>query len=242
MNDQHIEPGAYKLTQDVSNPNADRRYKDDWRYMPVWPAGSEFIVEISSSADSEDKEVTYETIMMVGARYDHYSIGRGQAESFRALKQSLIPCFASDEAFLMMTCGSRPGAFARWLLESGRLSRDLFAELWGQYMDNGQTPASEPVVQGTPLIPSPDSRSGYESDDELDLRDGLPLDDPDPAPVPASPGSLSSGRTLIARATELVQSLGATESFGCEAAKYAVQDLADLVHELAMRVDRSLES
>lgn len=42
--DLPLQPGNYILTRDVTNPFPDKRKKYDWRDLPFWKAGSEFVV------------------------------------------------------------------------------------------------------------------------------------------------------------------------------------------------------
>jgi len=44
-NTKTIPPGAYKLAHDVQNPSPDRRSTRDWRKMPVWNKGTQFVVK-----------------------------------------------------------------------------------------------------------------------------------------------------------------------------------------------------
>lgn len=40
-----LEPGTYRLRQDVKNPHPDKRVRHDWRCFAVWEAGMIFRVE-----------------------------------------------------------------------------------------------------------------------------------------------------------------------------------------------------
>jgi hypothetical protein len=53
-----LEPGHYRLSQDIQNPHVDRRVKHDWWLLPTIPAGARFLVEqrmVKSLFDNEDQ-------------------------------------------------------------------------------------------------------------------------------------------------------------------------------------------
>jgi predicted flap endonuclease-1-like 5' DNA nuclease len=45
------------LTQDVANPKADRRFKRNWMFEPVWEAGTKFVVTTKLYERTRDKEL-----------------------------------------------------------------------------------------------------------------------------------------------------------------------------------------
>lgn len=159
-----IKPGTYKLSRDVQNPAPDRRFKRDWRFVPTWRAGAEFIVtEWSRETDSvfealdERGELTperraaiiesarYATIRAVDSPYSHYEIGPGNEASFEALSAALVPVEESiDAMFARLSVRSN---FARWLVDSGRLTPQLFEKLWAAYQ--GDDTPSVPLVEGS---------------------------------------------------------------------------------------------
>lgn len=51
---------SLEVTEDVENPAVDRRHKRDWRYAPVVPAGTRFIVEVFATEVEEIEGVRIE--------------------------------------------------------------------------------------------------------------------------------------------------------------------------------------
>lgn len=126
-----LKPGIYKLTQDVTNPNPDRRLRRDWRGLPVWSSGQEFLVEESNSQSARESGESHTAIALVGSSPRDHAIGPGYEEQYAALESALVLCDGSDEA-LLAALGVQDG-FAAWLLTSGKLDRDTLRALWTEY-------------------------------------------------------------------------------------------------------------
>jgi len=163
---ENLKAGTYKLSRDVENPHPDRRKTRDWRAIPLWKAGTEFLVqtygrETNSLIDSVKSELTpeqierierkvsYSVIQLVGHRWSHEYIGPGNVEQYTALGAALEPIPESHEA--MFTRLGVRDYFARWLVESGRLTPQAFETLHEAYEAAGEVPASAPVPQGVRL-------------------------------------------------------------------------------------------
>jgi len=148
-----LKPGTYKLTRDIKNPKPDRRVKEDWRAHPVWKAGTEFLVQPLLHKERDDEPTSLCTkIVKVGHRWQHEYLGPANAAQYAALEAALEPCAASDDAFF--TEHYIDSAFGRWLLHSGRLSRELLLKLWTEYQEDGHQLASEPIPQRSALVES----------------------------------------------------------------------------------------
>ncbi len=81
-----MKPGLYLLTQDVANPEADRRVKDDWRRRPQWDAGLYFRVKITKEkpiANGMDLEINCESVEVyrVAHRWTHHRLLVGRTWS-----------------------------------------------------------------------------------------------------------------------------------------------------------------
>lgn len=146
-----LAPGSYMLSRDVVNPTPDRRHKHDWRMRPVWRAGMELVVREERAAPLLDEawlaSLTEEhrraviarvnethglLIEAVGDRWPSlHRIGEGN-EAYAALAVAMVPIAEESlEAFLArIQCES---ALGRYLVESGRMTRDQLAELWAAY-------------------------------------------------------------------------------------------------------------
>jgi len=151
-----LKPGTYKLTHDVTNPKPDRRKTSDWRAKPTWRAGSEFIVterryDLDDALDGlsdeerteiEAKMVTTE-INLVGNRWSHMNVRENsEPEQHAALAAALEAIPETHEA--MFTRLSVPSEyFARWLVESGRLTPAAFEKLWEIYQEREDTKGAQ---------------------------------------------------------------------------------------------------
>jgi hypothetical protein len=59
------------------------------------------------------------------------------AEQYGMLASTLIRVEESLNQFMARVVGNDRQHFARWLIDSGAMSRDQFAELWARYQDMG---------------------------------------------------------------------------------------------------------
>ncbi len=135
-----LAPGNYKLTADLSNPRPDRRKTTDWTAVPTWKAGMEFLV-----VDIGREGCLCTVIKLVGNRWTYQMIGPTNEEQNAALERALAPTTESHAA--MFTAMGVDDYFAKWLVESGRLDRELFRKLWGEYLKDGDTTVGAGVVQ-----------------------------------------------------------------------------------------------
>jgi len=78
--------GQYVLTDDVVNPNADRRYKRQIEFMTVWLTGMKFDVRINTF-DHGETHVEYNSISAT----DFYGYVHAHNEGFIALVAKLAP-------------------------------------------------------------------------------------------------------------------------------------------------------
>lgn len=144
-----IKPGAYKLVADLTNPEPDRRVTRDWRKFPVWKAGTEFLVIEQDRRDLMDEEylaslpeesrtrirnaARYSVIQLVGDQWPTiHQIGPGHVEQYATLGAHLVKVEESLEAFLSRL-GAHANHFAGWLLETNKVSRELFESWWNAY-------------------------------------------------------------------------------------------------------------
>src|SRR5262245_60976809 len=99
-----LEPGTYRLKQAVMNPSADRRRKNDWTSVGVWPEGMEVIIT-NDPVPLRDvgADLPQETIDRLEARLKmepaSNKLGRGyfydHADEFQAIARRLEPCTES---------------------------------------------------------------------------------------------------------------------------------------------------
>ena len=125
-----LKPGMYKLSRDVVNPSPDRRKKRDWRSLPSWTEGTEFLVR---EQNCDGISLGYTTICLVGDRSAYSAIGPGNADRYHALESAMIQCEESDDA--MLTEMGVYDNFAQWLAKSGKIERAVFRALWADYCD-----------------------------------------------------------------------------------------------------------
>ena len=78
--------GQYVLTDDVVNPNSDRRYKRQIEFMPVWLTGMKFDVRINTF-DHGETHVEYNSVSATG----FYGYVHSSNEGFNALVAKLVP-------------------------------------------------------------------------------------------------------------------------------------------------------
>lgn len=206
MTDITIPPGAYKLARDVQNPSPDRRYSRDWRKMPVWDKGTQFVVrEQRRMGDRHLAEVTaglepdvvaellardrYTVVELAG---DHHAslhrIGPGDDEQYAALAGALVAVEETLAQFMTrIDCES---GFTEWLLENGKISRADLERWWHSY----QYGDDESVVEPPAII------TLQEPDDEpiTHYRDAgptsLPCDKLHEHPTPKSDPGLDPDR------------------------------------------------
>jgi hypothetical protein len=128
-----LKPGTYRLRIDVTNPDPDGRYKHDWRRHKTWEAGAVFIaVDIRHPVLAGERLTT---LQLVGGR------GYLYPSEYAALEVALEPIAETHEAmFTRLDCTS---CFAKWLVESGRVSAADFEKLWNIY----ENPAPEHHVE-----------------------------------------------------------------------------------------------
>lgn len=131
--------GIYVLTRDVQNPHPPQLVSaSDWRVRPWWFKGTEFVsVSITPGSPSlrrlgRPKAAPLDMLVMVGSVRPHWGVGfLRQDLRYDALHDSLAPCDGSTDAFLQLE--GVTDEFARWLLRSGRVDRDLLIRLWASY-------------------------------------------------------------------------------------------------------------
>lgn len=147
-----LKPGTYKLSRSVENPRPDRRKSRDWRAEPKWDKDTEFLVESEARFERDDEPTaTWTRICLVGHRYKHESITMGSTvEQYRALERALVPCEMSNEAFF--TAHDVRDHFAQWLINTGRLTRELFLKLQAEQEEDGELKTSDPYPQRKPLV------------------------------------------------------------------------------------------
>ena len=133
-----LKPGTYRLARDVTNPSPDRRRTRDWRASPVWEKGEEFLVQAHSTTLTSERvgSIDYSTIVLVGDGRAR-EIGPGHSDQYQALESALVPVEESQEA--MFTALGVRDMFARWLVESGKIQRDVFRALWEEYQGGEET-------------------------------------------------------------------------------------------------------
>lgn len=99
VDDEELEPGLYRLTQDVKNPEPDRRYKYDWRYRATIPAGAVFEVTTRTvSFDYDGGTVSQDCSYMRSSKrgkrwarvYSHHEI-QPSASLWQAMEPHLVP-------------------------------------------------------------------------------------------------------------------------------------------------------
>ncbi len=138
-----LAPGTYRLAAELANPQADRRERYDWRKKAAFPAGTEFVVVADKIDDdvaqilASGSRITLPTIVrMVGARYTYQEVhSRGPcAALYTALEGALQPVAESVAAFLNRL--EVRDHFAKWLIGSGTVTRELFDRLWQAYTDH----------------------------------------------------------------------------------------------------------
>jgi hypothetical protein len=82
-----IKPGHYKLSRDVTNPQADRRTKNE-RDLPVWKAGTKIYVREMT----HDGVTKYTAIEFIDSRWPtSNAIGPGMSDQYEALRSALEP-------------------------------------------------------------------------------------------------------------------------------------------------------
>ncbi len=138
-----LKPGTYVLSRNVHNPNPDRRKRHDWRAVPVFRAGQEFLVVdlwnealedmLGPAADEASARARrlWTAIQLVGARWSHQDV-KPKDELYAVLEVALAPAAESLDA--MLTRLDVHNGFARWLVESEAVDRALFERLWDAYL------------------------------------------------------------------------------------------------------------
>jgi hypothetical protein len=48
--------GIFRLTKTIENPKPDKRYSNDWRFLPSWPAGTRFVVQTVIPYDDTERQ------------------------------------------------------------------------------------------------------------------------------------------------------------------------------------------
>jgi len=85
--------GQYVLTQDVTNPSADRRHKRSVEFMVTWTAGMKFDVRVNTF-NYEHANVDYNTIKGTG----WYGQLGSNNDGFDALVAALVPVDLSTDS------------------------------------------------------------------------------------------------------------------------------------------------
>lgn len=85
--------GQYVLSQDVTNPSADRRHKRSVEYMVTWTAGMKFDVRVNTF-NYESASVNYNTIKGTG----WYGQLGSNNDGFDALVAALVPVDLTPES------------------------------------------------------------------------------------------------------------------------------------------------
>jgi hypothetical protein len=123
-----LAPGTYRLTCDVTNPEPDRRVKGDWRKAPVIPAGK--IFRMLSRGDR-----SYPVLVPVGDRYwilHDLNVGsQFCAPLVNAIVPNLEPIEQTHAAWFDEE--QIEDRFARWLVTSGRMTREELLAIWNVY-------------------------------------------------------------------------------------------------------------
>ena len=150
-----IKPGTYRLMYTVKNPKADRRKTRDTRCQPKWDAGTEMLaIERSNYGYQDDEHLAtlteeqraaireksrYVVLQFVGDPYPFlHEIGPGDPERYAALIAALQPVEESTGSMFTRLGVSNRECFARWLVESGSVSRESFEALWRRFEDTDE--------------------------------------------------------------------------------------------------------
>lgn len=168
MIDTNIPPGAYWLDRDVQNPRPDRRHTRDWRKMPWWTKGTQFVVkEQRRLGDRQLAEVTvgldpavvaelrtrdrYTMVELAGDSHAVlHRVGPGDEEQYAALAAALVPTEESLSQF--MTRIDCENGFVEWLVETGAIQRADLERWWHRYQYGDDEPAAEPPSVVTLLV------------------------------------------------------------------------------------------
>jgi len=169
-----IKPGTYMLARDVKNPSPDRRFTRDPRCKPVWLTGTEFLVierqrvlaeELAADLTEDQRQRVleasrYTVLQFVGDGYPTvHEIGPGNNQGrFDAIVAALVPVVESTRALFTRLGVSTNNYFARWLVESGRLTPKLFEQLWLEYEGDGDLPGSDPTPRATYTLETVEAR------------------------------------------------------------------------------------
>lgn len=81
-----LAPGVYVLTENVKNPNPDRRNRNDWRKQVEWLKGTEF--KIYNMKGFEDQDIPCIRLMWTRWTYMSFNLRDPQAQ---ALLEKLEP-------------------------------------------------------------------------------------------------------------------------------------------------------
>lgn len=144
-----LKPGTYKLGFDLGNPEPDRRHARDWRKFAVWKAGMEFVVIEKNRYEMMDENYlaglpeetrsmlklrsSYTVIQFVGDRWPSlHEIGPGNEAQYNALSENLVSVEESLDAMLTRI-GAHNEGFSAWLVETAKVSRELFESWWNEY-------------------------------------------------------------------------------------------------------------
>lgn len=128
-----IKSGTYKLTQDVKNPCADRRFKDMWTAASKFPAGLELIVDNRSYPVTEDRSVEIPTIRAVKHRHDKISV---DSAAFEPLVAAMEPIPESPAAMFRRLDVESLHSFCLWLVETGKMTADAFEALYTEWINS----------------------------------------------------------------------------------------------------------
>lgn len=159
-----IPPGAYELARDVKNPRADRRATRDWRKLPVWDKGTQFVVkeqrrmgdrhlaEVTAGLDPEtvarlQANDRYTVVELAGNRWPIiHRVGPGDETQYAALAAALVP--SEESVIQFMTRIDCTNGFVVWLVEHGHVLREDLEKWWNRY----QYGDDESVVEAPAVV------------------------------------------------------------------------------------------
>lgn len=143
-----LKPGTYRLTKDIPNPEGDRRHKYDWRQFPILKEGTEFIAEDERRLMDEEmssKIQEWISLRPVKARWSHMTITCG-FQLYKLLEDALERISESNASMFARLDVSSSQYFAKWLVDSGRLDRELFEKLWREYLKSEEISEISEIV------------------------------------------------------------------------------------------------
>lgn len=126
-----IAAGIYRLTRDVKNPDADRRFAGDWAKRSKFPAGLELLVEVAEIDVGGDR-FSSTTIRSVEDRFGRV---RQTDAAFAPLVAAVEPIPESPAALIrrLDVESMQIGSFCRWLVESGKMTAGDFERVFNEW-------------------------------------------------------------------------------------------------------------